>query len=136
MSIHVNWYDRSQTIIHIELVDAWDWTDYHQVILDCVDMLHSVPHQVNFIGDIRQSDPLPGGALQEVRRSLPRLPHNWGITAVVPHTLFLQTVLLTFQRIYPNYAHRFFLSHTIEEALAQFAEYRMQTESDINFPSR
>lgn len=82
MSLQAVWANEDCTIILITIEGVWSWQDMRVLREQCVRMLNSVPHEVDFIIDQGEANWFPEGYRTSVRRLLKGLPDNIGNVVV------------------------------------------------------
>ncbi len=118
MAITITWHDESRHILYVNLVGQWDWDEFQEALHDLYGRTNAVPDRVDYIANLLSSGPLPKGTIQWTRQALFQHPDNWGVTAIVHNSTFVELLAGTFSRIYPQYGPRFLLARSLEEAEA------------------
>ncbi len=116
MPIIVTWHDEPNHILRLDLVDRWTWEDFQPAVQEAYALTNAVPDRVDYIANLLSSGPLPKGTIQWTRQALFHHPANWGVTAIVQNSTFVELIANTFARIYPQYGPRFPVVRSMEEA--------------------
>lgn len=83
MPVFVDWHDETQTIIHIEIQNPFNWDDVYRAIDAEFKMLDTVHHRVGILFDGRNTRSLPPGMLPNVQSMLKMVHPNESIKVFV-----------------------------------------------------
>ncbi|MBN2305558.1 MAG: hypothetical protein JXQ72_13835 [Anaerolineae bacterium] len=117
MPITIEWDNDDHTVILWTLSGQWTWADIRTTQADYHDMLRTVDHMVDVIGDMRHSTTVPLKALPNFQ-SLMRgeLPNRDRIVLVGSGTV-IERLADTFNRVFRRGQRPLFLlAGTVEEA--------------------
>jgi hypothetical protein len=115
LNVEVTWDNEEKTIIRYKFPKKWTWQDYNDAWNAAVDMMNTVPHQVDFLVDLSESDLLPGGALANTRLSKWESATNAGITVIITRTILVEMLVDTFRRVYSRLGKNFYGAKTLDE---------------------
>lgn len=120
MPITVRWYDEARTIVQWTFPDRWNWQDYDDAQMASNELLASVDHTVDVIGDLTAGSALPPAALSTYKRTLQRSADNTGVIVLVGGNVFVRAMVSALKAIVPKTAPGtdFTFAETIEAAEA------------------
>ncbi|NDJ53405.1 MAG: hypothetical protein GYB68_10020 [Chloroflexi bacterium] len=103
MAIDLHWHDPSQSILEIQLSDAWTWSELFHVAEAANTLTLSKSHVVHSILDLRLAGQAPARSLAIMTRfdDLQAAP-NSGLQVVVGATEFNAIVAEVFREINPQ----------------------------------
>jgi hypothetical protein len=88
MPIKLYWDNEEKTIARYDFEGRWTWDEYLTIMADLAEMMRSVDHTVNAIGNMKLGImPTSGSAMSLARAALRKLPANRGIIVVVTNPL-------------------------------------------------
>lgn len=128
MPVSVRWENDAHDLIRFDFVGRWTWEETHKALDQNLALLDSVDYVVDFIVDMLQSDGLPSGVLQQLKRVAELNHPNSGLTIYVGVNPLLNALGAAFRRTYPRTAviYAFDFAKTIEEAHAKIARWRAE----------
>lgn len=122
MPIHVSWDNPDKTILCYRYEDAWTWEEVYAALTNAYEWVDGVDYTVDVIIDLRASSALPAPILTNAfnvnKRQHPRI----GLTVAVGANHFAQLMADLFKRLIPDYARRYVLVATLEEAYVLIAQ--------------
>ena len=121
MPIVSRWESNEKTIIYIQFVDEWSWSEFTPVRETIAEMLESVPHMVDYIADFREVDHIPSGALAVGRSIHKSCKHNEGVAVIVGDAPLLRTLFQSFMIAHPASKSHLILVSTLDEAYQTLA---------------
>jgi hypothetical protein len=127
MSVTVRWWDEDQqTIILYEFTGKWTWSEFYPAYDESIRLMDSVEYKVDFIMDLLNSQHIPPGALQHLKRAADFNHPNMGLAVYVGINPLIQALGRMFRKIYPASAryYPFDFAQTIEEAEMKIAQRR------------
>jgi hypothetical protein len=123
MPISVTWGDSEKTLLLQVLQGHWEWPDFDAVMSKSNEMITSVDHTVDILGDIRESLPqvrgLGGG---HMRRALDLMPDNLGVLIVVGRGHFMKILFALVVTMHEKARGRTFFVDSMEEGVALLTE--------------
>lgn len=123
MSVHVQWYDQAQRILHYEFQGTILWDDYLTALSQGRVMMQTVRHEVCVLNSMFSDAYLPEGFVTKVRTILETEPENRGcIVFVSPSHAFIQ-LMDKVQRIIPKFDEYCFYADSDDEALARIRDW-------------
>lgn len=103
MGIDVRWFNEEKRLIEIVLTDPWDWPDFEQKHLDCLEMTNGLDHKAHCIIEFGMVGRRPqGNALLHLKRligRIPRYPNAGYFFLINPHPFARSTISLL-SRVY------------------------------------
>lgn len=116
MSINVQWDKEQQTILRWDFMGVWDWDDFLAAQKQSNNLINSVAHTVDIIGDVTQSYHLPPGAIGRFRTYRRDDPKNTGQVVVVGASVYIRTMVDIFRGMFPNTGGNFTFANSLDEA--------------------
>jgi stage II sporulation SpoAA-like protein len=132
MVITAEWDNEEKTLIRQTYSGRWTWDDIRAMIETCQQMLDSVDHKVNFIGDLRQSQTmLPPSATVQFSWLSNYLRHpKMGKSVIVGASEFIRIFGNMFISAHRGTAEQIVFATTLEEAQAILAKDGSSDEAD------
>ncbi len=129
MTVNIEWDNAEKTVVRMEMVGKWTWTEAYDGSIRGYDMLETVDYPVNIIIDLRRSTGLPMLALTHARNMIARRHPRTGLTAFVGVNALFLMMWRTFKSAYPRLeaTRDFTIVGSIEEAYRIFAQRSGQT---------
>lgn len=124
MSVHSSWYTNDQTIIHIQFMNRWQWTDFHQAFSQSRHLVSQVDHPVDILMDFTLSEHIPNGAISEVRRAAHDVHPNRRFVMVIGMSKMLDMLFRIVKQIYPSATEKMHTADSIEQAIAKLETLR------------
>ncbi|MCC6894907.1 MAG: hypothetical protein IT321_18955 [Anaerolineae bacterium] len=118
-TVQISWFDPEQTIICTEYSGAWTWDDFHTTLEAAIAMMQSVDYRVDLIVAPHRNAVMPKGSFEpHFKRAIQLMPPNFGIQAIVSHSILSRTVASIFLKISKNSAfhNRLFFVTNMDEA--------------------
>jgi len=122
MSINAQWGNNEKTIIIVQFLNDWSWSEIIPVRESIVDMVESVPHIVDYIADFRETDRIPTGGLAVGRSIYNNRIRNEGACTVVGVSPILRMLYRTFITAYPIMKNELLFVPTMNLAYQTLAE--------------
>lgn len=116
MPIIPKWEDNEKTIIYVQFIDDWSWSEFTPVREIIVEMLGSVSHMVDYIADFQEVDHIPIGALAIGRSIHKSCIHNEGVAVIVGISPILRMLFQSFTAAYPASKKELVLVPTLDKA--------------------
>ena len=116
MSINVQWDNEAHTLVRWDFIGTWDWNDFLAAQKASNDLIKSVPHTVDIISDVSQSQALPPGAIGRFRTYRRDDPDNAGRVVLVGASNYIKTIVEIFRGMFPNTGGNFTFADSLEEA--------------------
>ena len=127
MTISVDWYDDKQTILLQKFATGWTWQDYINLSSRQREMMDTVTHRVDMIGDARGVQ-IPKNVLQNLpniaSNSALNNHENAGVYVIVGANNAVQTFLRIFKNVFSSQGDRIFTAASLEEAVALIEYHR------------
>ncbi len=120
MGITVQWDDDSKTVIRLDFMGKWTWTELHEANAAMGKMVKDVSTRIDLITDLSTSHILPEGALSQARSITMREKMDMGIIVAVRAGKFIEILYGMFQQLYgkrSGFPDTFFVN-SLEEARA------------------
>ena len=122
MGLTPAWYGQTGTILQISSSEAWDWSDVHSAVTDCLLLMDSVSQPVDLIINLDGNNQLPPGnpMLHFNRASTLFFAHPRSHRLVITNVSTLgRTAADLFLRIYSgrDVSRKVYLVSTMQEAL-------------------
>lgn len=124
MTVNIEWDNAEKTVVRMEMVGKWTWTEAYDRSQTGYAMLETVDNVVNIIIDLRRSTGLPMLALTHARNMIGRRHPRTGLTAFVGVNVLFLMMWRTFKSAYPKLeaTRDFTVAESIEEAYQIFAQ--------------
>ncbi len=116
MSINVQWDNEEHTLVRWDFIGTWDWNDFLAAQKASNELISSVPHRVDIIGDVSGSHQIPPGAIARFRTYRRDDPPNAGRVVLVGASAYIRTMVEIFRGIFPNTGGNFTFADSLEEA--------------------
>jgi hypothetical protein len=116
MSITVQWDNEQHTLLRWDFIGVWDWDDFLAAQKEANELINSVSHTVNVIGDVSKSYHLPPGAIGRFRTYRRDDPENTGRVVVVGASIYIKTMVDIFRGMFPNTGGNFTFANSLDEA--------------------
>jgi hypothetical protein len=120
------WDDEEKTIVRGNLVGQWTWDEYHTGISEMAQLVKDIDHRFDQIIDVRESGPLPDGALSHIRRGRQQNPANFGISVIVGPSEWIKALVGVMEKAYGKRTQPTSIAETIEEAYTIIVQQREQ----------
>lgn len=124
MAIRVYRYTDEQIACVYEFDPDWTWKDFDNPRAETARLAAEAGQPAGIIADIRKSMLLPRNALS-YSIYMKRAPHTYyaGITVIVGASVFVETMISTFQKIYPLISRDYHFARTLEEAFTTILDF-------------
>lgn len=119
MGIDVEWVDKEKTILCFKYVGVWNWTEFHENVLQANQMKDSVEHTVDHIYDVTESAPLPRGAITQFYNLRKRAHPRLGRLVLVTEDRFYMALYNIMKKMYSDLGANFVIMLNLEEAIAE-----------------
>ncbi|HSS95563.1 MAG TPA: hypothetical protein VLK33_00955 [Terriglobales bacterium] len=116
MSINVQWDNEEHTLVRWDFIGMWDWNDFLAAQKTSNDLISSVPHTVDIIGDVSRSPHVPPGAMARFRTYRRNDPENAGRVVLVGANIYIKTIVDIFRGMFPKTGGNFTFANSLEEA--------------------
>jgi hypothetical protein len=126
MGVHVRWYDRDKTILHIQYEGQWTLDDFHAMLQESNEMTRQSRPFVA-IGDFSLSSMIPNGLLSTGRRIEQSTPSHRLMLVLIQPNMLMNLLIRSVSRIYPRMFDNMHIASTFEEAV-QMARARLMKE--------
>lgn len=127
MKVSIDWDNDEQTIVRYTFEQGWDWQDLYAAMDNAGDMIETVPHSVDVLMDLSQSNLIPKNAISQIKRGYdnPKKP-NIGLTVVVTPNSFMNAIVSMAKKIWSGGQDVWELEFvkTVEEAYSTIATRR------------
>lgn len=100
MTVQVQWYDESQTILHYQYIGNYTWEEVYTAVDAGYKLAESVQHTVGSIIDMTAAGAIPKGALTHGRQLNKRVHSNVVMQVTVGTGTFIRTMSETFNKLY------------------------------------
>jgi len=123
MGVIVRWYDDQKKIIYYEFTGKWTWEEFEPTYDETLRLMDSVDYKTDFILNMLNTDHIPAGAIQRVKRAAEVNHPNMGLAIYVGLHPMMRPLGKIFLKLYPKAAqyYPFDFANTIEEAEAMLA---------------
>lgn len=134
MPVHLKWWDDTETILHYEFIDPWDWNEYDTVLRQGRALMREKDHYVGILNDMMQTQKLPTSLLSKARGYISTKPKNTGRVIFATQNKFVVMMFQMFIRVYPklaeNYHIRSHLEESVQEIQAWLAENTLSVTTE------
>lgn len=130
MAIQTTWDNDECTIIRVDILGEWTWSDLHEALTQAVVLLdEQACTQADLIVDVSRVTKIPALALPNVRSLAQRRDPRMSTTVLVGMSDVMRTLLNAFLQVYNAVGRKehYFLVKTVEEARAQIAKKSERT---------
>lgn len=121
MSVDVQWYDSTQTKLHVILNSPWDWADLEQALQMGLEMATSSGRMVHFLVEFtgRPERPPQGDTLMHMKRLVRLIAAypNMGESYLINPNPIARKLIDLMVRLYGS-THRIHLVDSLEHAIA------------------
>ena len=118
MSISVQWDNPEQTIVRWDFDREWTWEMFQEAQYTSNQLIQSVRHRVDIIGDVRRSPSLPHNPLFKYNVFQRNTPENAGLIVLIGVSGFVKSMVLLFDRVYRFRGLGITFADTLDEARA------------------
>jgi hypothetical protein len=126
--IEVKWGNPEKTYTVFEFTGKWTWEDYYAAVKDGFEMVKDVPHTVNILIDIRNSNLFPQNMLSHFGKSMRQPPKSFDLAVVVSESGFVKAISNMIDTLYGRRDTKFKVARTLEEAQALFLSHDQQKQ--------
>jgi hypothetical protein len=130
MPVQIVWDDPEQrSIMLFELVGKWTWEEFYHAYEAQWEEVAEIGHRVDAIVDLTQSQQMPGGAINQVRRYSNRRPQTPGITVLAGANNYISAFIEAIQKLFSTLSQRTLpmqFAKTVDEARAVIAKSRAE----------
>jgi hypothetical protein len=132
MPIYVSWGDETESYIHYQLFDPWNWDDYYEASLQWRELVNAANRPVVTLLDFSKSTRLPDGALTHLKKAAMSAHPHFGGMVIVGFNTFIRVFVTMMTRVFPSGASRVRMAADLKEALTYVqAQSEAQTEQPI-----
>src|SRR5688572_25029971 len=124
MAITTGWYDPEQSIYLYRFEGRWTWHEFYDVYYPAVEQLRSANRRVDTVVDVRQSGPLPGNMLLNLKFLTDNQPPNEVLITVISTSQFVRALYEVAVKFYSKIGEHFCVVPTLEAALEAIREDR------------
>jgi hypothetical protein len=117
MPIYVSWGDETESYIHYQLFDPWDWEDYYEASLQWRELVNAANRPVVTLLDFSKSTRLPSGAMTHLKKAAMSEHPYFGGMVIVGFNTFIRIIVTTMMRIFPRSASQVHMAADLKEAL-------------------
>lgn len=118
MPVNMLWDDTEKSILRFEYHGKWSWEEVYDMMAQANVELSAVQHRVDTIHDFTGSNGLPSNALSHASSLSRHIPEQTGISVVTGSSVFINTLLSVFSKVYPQFGSRYKSAGTLAEAYA------------------
>jgi hypothetical protein len=122
MSVELSWLDSDERVMVVQFVGDWTWDDVYRAANQGAEWTQSKPHTVYHIIDFTRSNPPPNQGFSLVRNLLSSLPANAGASYFVGTDRFIEVLIHTYTKAYPEHAQYMQPASSYEHALELIRE--------------
>ena len=134
MRISVEWDNDQHTILRWVFAARWAWEDYSAAQQQANQLLETIDHAVDVIGDLRNSSSLPANALTAYRGFVDSTAKNVDLIVLVGASRFVKALVSVFLQVMPGKipgTHIVF-ADTMERAYTLIAEHQAKRALESN----
>lgn len=125
MTVQSSWYTDDHTIIHMEFIGKWQWSEFHTAFDESRRLVDSVSHPVDILMDFTGSDQIPNGAITHVKRAANDVHPNRRFVVVIGVSKMLTTLFRFVKQLYPGATQKMYTADSIDEAVSKLEELRL-----------
>lgn len=118
MPVHLKWWDNTETILHYQFIDPWDWNEYDTVLRQGRALMRTKNHYVGILNDMMATQKLPTSLLSKARGYISTKPKNTGWVIFATQNKFVVMMFQMFMRVYPKLAENYHIRATLDEAVS------------------
>ena len=123
--IAVEWFDENKRILLWIFEGKWGWTEFYESMTIVHQMIRdAAPDRVDIVALFLTSPDLPPNAISNLKQVSLQLPENWLLMVIVGAGSFINTMVSVGRRADRDFADKYAVADTIEDALALIAERR------------
>jgi hypothetical protein len=124
MAITTGWYDHEQSVFLYRFEGRWSWQELYDVYYPALEQIKAKNHRVDTIADLRQSGPLPGNMLLNLKHLTDSQPPNVALAPVISTSQFVSALYEVAVKFYSKIGDYFCVVPTLEAALETIREDR------------
>jgi hypothetical protein len=124
MAITTGWHDPERSIFLYRFEGRWTWQDLYDVYYPGLEQVRSVSHRVDTVVDLRQSGPLPGNMLLNLKFLTDNQPPNAVLITIISTSQFVSALYEVAVKFYSKIGEYFCVVPTLEAALETIWEDR------------
>ena len=120
MAISVEWGNEEHTIVYWVFNGKWTWEEFSEVQRESNQLLLTVDHTVDVIGNLKRGPRLPANALSAYQGLLEHSAENTGLIVLVGSSNFVKAMVGVFTRLTSKKVpgSEFTFASTLREAYA------------------
>lgn len=117
MPVHLKWWDNTETILHYQFVDPWDWNEYDTSLRQGRALMKTKNHYVGILNDMAQTSKLPTSLLSKARGYISTKPMNTGLVVYATESRFIVMMFQMFAKVYPKLAENYVIAPNAKTAI-------------------
>ncbi|MDZ4669530.1 MAG: hypothetical protein SH821_01555 [Phototrophicales bacterium] len=123
MPVQLKWWDDTETILHYEFLDPWDWNEYDMTLRKGRALMREKSYYVGILNDMSHTTKLPTSLLSKARGYISTKPQNTGLVVYATDNKFLVTMFQIFAKVYPKLAENYIISSTLDTAVTLISQW-------------
>ncbi len=117
MPVHLKWWDDTETILHYQFTDSWDWNEYDTTLRQGRALMKTKNHYVGILNDMAHTSKLPTSLLSKARGYISTKPKNTGLVVYATENRFIVMMFQMFAKVYPKLAEHYVIAQNNEVAV-------------------
>jgi len=130
LSITLDWFNTTHTILLATFAGKWTLDDYHLMIDEGASRINAENHTVHVIYDLTQTNTTPAHLMSAARYAEKRLPENQGIVIFVGANVIIKAFLRMAHQMKLKAARYTYTVDTLEDALIFIEEKEEKEEKN------
>lgn len=123
MSTSIKWHDEAVGLIAVETEGDISSDDLRMTLNTIQQRIYPAPKRVDVLLDIDGSR-MPGNFLSILANFINQAPQNFGLMAFIGDNTYINSLTMTFWRVYPFESKRIIIAHSVEAAIIDIADNR------------
>lgn len=124
MSVNLIWDTEVNNIIHAEALGELTSDDLRIALYEVVDMIQSKEDRVDIVFQASSFRNLPRNILTQIGGFIRESPNNFGMLVLIGQDTYIESLIITFWRLYPFEATRVHLAADTGQAYSAIEKAR------------
>jgi hypothetical protein len=125
MPIQVTWGNPEKTILLETVEGEWTLADVYAMLKQANTMIASVPHTVDVIADLTNSQFTPNNLFSALNDAQRNQPYNTGLIIAVKANRYLKAIADVAMKLWPETAQHYRFVDTVEQAYQLIEENKL-----------
>lgn len=134
MPVQLKWWDDTETILHYQFSDPWDWNEYDTTLRQGRAWMKTKTHYVGVLNDMAQTTRLPTSLLSKARGYISTKPKNTGLVVYATENRFIVMMFQMFSKVYPKLAENYVIAPNNQEAITKIKMWLAENSTPLSVP--